>query len=368
MRHLCKYSLLQILRKRDDLFWTLAFPLIMATLFYVSFWNSDSEQMKAVPAACVRGENAVFESFLEQMDGNMITVRWLEEDEAMAALENGEVDGVFFAEQEPCLKVSSAQLNESILGMLLNTYNQNSRLVQDVLRENPLKLSGTLTALSDYQDMIEPVSAGGRAVNNGITYFFALIGMACLFGSFPGMTAAMNLRADQSELAARRSVVPVSRLPMVASELACVFFVQFVNVCLLLVYLNFGLHISLGPQWPLLLPVCALGSVAGVSYGVFLGSLHLGEGVKNGILVGSSLAMSFLAGLMFGNMKDIIEHACPLVNRINPAALISDAFYSISVYENPGRYTRSLLLLAAFAVVLTAVSVIKLGRERYDSL
>lgn len=94
----------------------------------------------------------------------------------------------------------------------------------------------------------------------------------------------------------------------------------------------------------------------------------MGEGAKTGLLVGSSLLMSFLAGMMMGNMKDIIEHVCPIVNRLNPAALISDAFYSISIYENPARYGRSLILLAVFTAVLVLASFGKLRRERYDSL
>lgn len=368
MKHLYKYNLLQIVRRWDDLFWTLIFPIIMATLFYVTFGSSDIERMKAVPVACVHGENAVFETFLNEMNGEMLEVQWMEEEEAREELAKGEVDGIFFATETPSLSVSSAQMNESILGTLLQTYLQNQKLMEDIKEEHPLGLLVAMGALSDYKELVEPVSTGGRTMDTSITYFFALIGMACLFGAFPGVTAALQLRADQSALASRRSIVPVHRLKMVISEMMSVFIVQFVNICVLLLYMYFVLHISFGPKWPLLIPVCILGSMTGVAYGIFIGSMRMGEGPKTGILVGSSLLMSFLAGMMMGNMKDIIEHTCPIINRINPAALISDAFYSISIYENPARYGRSLLILAAFTVALVLVSFGKLRRERYDSL
>ena len=105
-----------------------------------------------------------------------------------------------------------------------------------------------------------------------------------------------------------------------------------------------------------------------MAWGIFLGSQRLAVGPREGLLVGSSLLMSFLAGLMFGNMKDIIAHYAPILNKVNPAALISDAFYSISVYENPARYLENLLLLALITAALTGVSFIQLGRDRYDSL
>ena len=40
VKHLYKYNLLQILRRWDDLFWALIFPIIMATLFYATFGSS----------------------------------------------------------------------------------------------------------------------------------------------------------------------------------------------------------------------------------------------------------------------------------------------------------------------------------------
>ena len=62
MLHLLKYQFLQTIRSRSIMFWALAFPLILGTLFYVSFGNTGlagtgetdweplpSSQWKAVP-------------------------------------------------------------------------------------------------------------------------------------------------------------------------------------------------------------------------------------------------------------------------------------------------------------------------------
>ena len=70
----------------------------------------------------------------------------------------------------------------------------------------------------------------------------------------------------------------------------------------------------------------------------------------------------------FGNMKNIVEQHFPILNKVNPAALISDAFYSVSVYENMERYRMNLMILGAITVLCTVFCVIKLRRERYDSL
>lgn len=368
MGHLYKFNLLQMIRSKEDMFWPLIFPILLGTLFFVTFGSSDTESMNPVPAAVVKEGNGIFETFLQAMDGETLVLSEMGEEEAQEALKNGEIEGIFYSGKEPSLTVAGVQINESILEMLLDMYLQNQRMLEEIGEESMLRLVIAAGTLLDYQDFLEQADVSGKALDNNVDYFFALIGMACLFGAFMGMTAAMNLRADQSALASRRCTSPVGRLTMVISEMLAAFTVQIANIGILLLYLHFVLHISFGSKWPLILPVCVLGSMAGVALGIFIGSLRFREGVKTALLVGSSLSLSFLAGLMMGGMKDIVERHCPALNRINPAALISDAFYSISVYENPARYRMDLALLAAVTVVLVGISFLKLRRERYDSI
>lgn len=370
MKHLYKFNLLQMLRGKGDMFWTLVFPLILGTLFYVTFGTGAEkiEQMQSIPVVVVKEGNIIFENFLQEMDGSAILLQELEEEAAMEALMGGEIEGIFYSTATPSLTVTGNQINESILEAFLTAYLQNQKLMEDIGKENPLKLLAAMEQMNDFQEMVQPVSTGGKTNNDSLTYFFALIGMTCLFGGFMGMTAASNLRGDQSALAARRSIVPTHRFSMVLSEMLAAFTVQFINCCVLLIWLRFVLKVPMGDQWGLLLPVCALGSMTGVAFGIFVGCMKLGEGIKSGIMICGSLLMSFLAGLMFGNMKDVVEHHMPILNRINPAALIADAFYSISIYENPARYRMNLGILALITVILVVVGYWRLRRERYDSL
>ena len=366
MAHLYKYNLMQQLREKNAMFWTLLFPIIMGALFYVTFGTSAIEMMKNIPVAAVAGENQNFETFLEEMDS--LEVQIMTDEEAKAALEKGKIKGIFYCDQEPSLTVAGTQIDESILEVLLKAYTENQQMMMEIGESNPLGLVAAIPAMNDYRDMVIHTSVSGNEVKDSLTYFFALIAMACMFGSLSGLLAASSLRADQSALAARQSVVPVHRMSAVVSQMLSCFTIQFANICILLLYLHFVLQISFGERWILLLPVCALGCMAGVAFGIFVGSQRLKEGIKIGILVGGTLFMSFLSGLMFGNMKDVVEHHIPILNRINPAALIADAFYSISIYENMARYRRNLLLLAAITAVLVFVSYKKLRRERYDSI
>ncbi len=360
--------LLQLLRRKQEGFWGLLFPIVMATLFFVSFGNGvDPEKMSAVPAALVSRGNQIFERLLQEMDGAVLNLNPMEEEEALEALAHGEVKGIFYSEEEPSLTVTSLGIQETVLETLLRSYLENQTMILQIGEQNPAGLIPAAAQISRYGDYLESADINGGSMETNLGYFYALISMACLFGAFLGMTCATEMRADQSPLALRRSVAPVHRLSLVLAEMAAAFTVQFGNVCLLLLYLRL-LGLSFGGKWALLLPVCALGSMAGVAFGMFVGSAKMREGFKNTVLIGSSLLMSFFAGLMFVNMKDIVEHHAPLLNRINPAALIADAFYSISIYDNPERYRRNLFLLAAITSVFVLTGFWRLRRERYESL
>ena len=77
---------------------------------------------------------------------------------------------------------------------------------------------------------------------------------------------------------------------------------------------------------------------------------------------------AFLSGLMNNTMKDLVEKNMPVINRINPAALISDAFYCINVYDDMSRYYRNLFTLAVMSITLVTASFLLIRRESYDSI
>ena len=107
----------------------------------------------------------------------------------------------------------------------------------------------------------------------------------------------------------------------------------------------------------------------GISLGMMLGCVsRLSVNAKMGLCVLFTLLPGFLAGLMFGQMKDIIEHHCPIINRLNPASVLSDAFYCIGVYDDSERLLRNLLLLGVMSAALVTVAYLAVRRERYDSV
>ena len=219
------------------------------------------------------------------------------------------------------------------------------------------------------QETLTEVSLGGQTINGSAQFFYALIAMTCLYGCFIGFGSAITLQANLTALAARLCVTPTHKLKLILSEQIASFLLGYFDVIVLLIYLRYILKLDFQGKIGSMLLISFFGSLIGVSIGIFVGSLgKMKEGGKIGIILGFSMVCSFLSGLMNNTMKDLVEKNMPVINRINPAALISDAFYCINVYDDMSRYYRNLFTLAVMSIILVTASFLLIRRESYDSI
>ena len=374
MLHLIKYNIFVKLRNFNMTFWPLVFPLIMATLFYFAFGKLEEADFETVQTAVVTEKNAdtVFLEFLDDMeadDSQLIAPQEMSKEEALKALEEKQVSGIFYVDDSPSLTVGGNGISESILQSLLESYENGKQTLEMIAQTHPEGMQAAVAQMNHYEELVDQVSLGGRTTDGNVQFFYALVAMACLYGSFIGFGAAITLQANLMPLAARRCVTPTHKLKLIVSEMLSSFILHFLNVVVLLIYLRYVLQLDFQGQTKEMLLISLIGSMIGVSMGIFVGSIgKMAEGIKIGILLGISMVCSFLAGLMNAEMKYVVEQHAPIINRSNPAALISDAFYCINVYDDPARYTRNLVTLFMMCIVLIIASFLMVRRERYDSI
>ena len=374
MLHLIKYNLLVKVKNFATTFWPLIFPLLLGTMFYFAFGNIDDADFETVQVGIVKEKepDTLFLMFLDQMENNgnhLIAAQELSGTAALAKLENEEISGIYYVGKAPSLTVAANGIPQSILQSVLTSYETGKSTIRQIVRTHPSGLWKGIQKMLNQQEPITQVSLGGHTINGTVQFFYALIAMTCLYGCFIGFGSAITLQANITALAARRCVTPTHKLKLILSEQIASFLLGYFDVIVLLVYLRYILKLDFqGKIGPMLL-ISFFGSLIGVSIGIFVGSLgKMKEGVKIGIILGISMICSFLSGLMNNTMKDIVEKNAPFINRINPAALISDAFYCINVYDDLGRYYRNLITLAVMSVVLVAASFLLIRRESYDSI
>lgn len=355
-------------------FWPLVFPLILGTFFFFAFGNLNDADFETVQVALVGQEdtNPLFSFYLKQIEKStpeLLNIQEMEEKDSLTALKNSKISGIYYNQPTPSLTINAHGIPESILQSVLESYCNNLHTIQNILKTHPSGVLNGLEQMTATRDLVQEVSLGGRTIDGNSQFFYALIAMGCLYGAFIGFGAAITLQANLTALAARRSVTPTHKLKLVLSEQISSFMISYADVIVLLIYLRNILKLDFQGQMGKMLIISLFGSLIGVSLGLFIGSIgKMGEGIKVALILGISMTCCFLSGLMNGNMKDIVEKHAPFINRINPAALISDAFYCINVYDDPARYHRNLITLAAMSVLFVLASFLLIRRNRYDSV
>ena len=115
--------------------------------------------------------------------------------------------------------------------------------------------------------------------------------------------------------------------------------------------------------------VASAGALAGLSLGVAVSALvRGGENMKIGVLIGMTMLGALLAGMMGGGLRYRVDATAPLVNKVNPVALITDGFYTLYYHPGSDGLWADLGILLVISLVLIGASMLTLRRQRYDSM
>ncbi len=370
---LYKFRLKILLKDKALFFWTLIFPIMLGTFFWLAFSDitEKTEHMEKIDAALVyNGEyenKEQLDTFLQNISGKNgnIKLHEVSENEAESMLKDGDVCGIINVSDKISLEFKDNGMQQTILKTMMDSYIQNEKLIMNIIKNNPEKLDAVIKSVSEEHTYNVEKSAASGDMDVYIQYYFALIAMSCLFGSSYGMKNAKDIQIMQSDVAKRRNVAPTGRMVNVLADFLSAVTVQTILFALLFIYLDIFLGINMGNRYGYILLAGFLAGVTGVGYGYMLGLLvKCSENFKEGIMRASTLLMCFLAGLMVGNMKYFIETNAPVINKINPAAVISDSFYSLCVFGDVKMYVRCILTLVVMSVVFFGISVVCIRRDR----
>lgn len=373
--HNFKYSLKNAFRQKEFLFWILAFPIILGTFFYVAF-NSmyEKESMfNKIPVAIVENtENTAFKEVIKELSSGedaMFDSKFTDSQTALDMLKTNDISGIINVDSELSLTVSNDGIKQTIIKSFLDQYQIRESIITDTVNNNPQNLQSVIDAMSQEINCNESLSLSNGNMDTYIQYFYNLIAMAAFFGSISGLYIAINNQGNLSAIAARRCISPTNKLTSITASLLASFVAQVICVSIGITYILFILKVDMGDKIPMVYLSGAVGSLTGVTMGFFIGSFgRLNQNVKMAISMSVTMLSCFLSGLMIGNMKSVIEMYVPIVNRINPAALISDLFYCLNIYNDYRRYTEKFVTLLILSVVFTIGGFLLTRRKKYASL
>ncbi|NLL92834.1 MAG: ABC transporter permease [Clostridiales bacterium] len=379
--HLFKYRAKISIRSKEEVFWVIIFPLLLGTCFYAAFGNiyNFSEMFHTVDVAVVTDNSEsslTFDNIIDEIakredNGEpLLNVSHTDMETASELLESGDVNGIIqVIEGTPNLILLEDGLNQSILNEVCNQYIHSMSIINNIANSHPEALSSIINDIStDASFIIEKKLTDGNT-NYMTDYFYSLIAMACLMGSMAGCNCAKQMKANLSSLGMRKNLAPVNRFITILADFLATYAIQLLANILLVIYLQYILKVNLGGSIGLIILTVIIGSIIGVSSGILIGSIpNTSDGTKVGITVLFSLGSSFLSGLMVGGIKYQIDKFCPIINKLNPATVITDALYSLNIYDTYEKFGQCMIILVAYGLVFCIISYLMTRRESYASL
>ena len=309
-------------------------------------------------------------------DGNKMVeeVEGITHEEAEEMLSDGDIAGIITVDsmQDIYLLVNGNGVKHSILSTIISEYKLEAGKAIDTINDDHENLERSSEIMDESTESIEYIEAKSTAGDNKdpfIAYFYNLIAMIAIMGSTASLNVIVMSQANQSDVGIRVDISPSIKLIHELAQLLAVFILQSIILIFTLTYLIFILGIKFGGNITFIYFTTLLAGLVGDNLGFMIA--HFGKiaiDKKEAFLMAIFLGGGFMSGLMYGDMKIIVEQKAPWFNRINPSAVITDAFYALNVFGVGPRYYRALMYILITSGVMLLIGCILSRRSSYKSL
>ena len=379
--HNVKYNLKALFKNKGLIFWSFAFPIIMATLFNMAFGNwEESEKFTSINIGIVTNEyfdnniiaKNVFNS-LSDDDNKIFNITYASKDEVTNLLTDKKIEGIIeYTNSNPSIIINSNSVSSTIIKSVVDEIETNNTIFNDLMKSGKYTSNNMEEQVNRIIEKINSTTINTKDISVkkldiAVIEYYSLLAMTCLYGGFIAMSAISNSLASASSRGKRVAISPIKKSMAILSSLCASFIVQLIGALILLIYINI-IGVNLHTNLISLFVITILGVLSGISIGLIVSvMINKSEDTKLGIIIAISMALSVLSGMTGVSLKYVIDSKLPFINKINPAAMITDGLYAV-YYENSARFLNNIISLIIFISLLIVISILYMRRKKYDNI
>ena len=284
--------------------------------------------------------------------------------EGLTLKDMNELKDMLENKSELSLKIRSNGMEQSSLKRFLEMYRTLMLITSKIAEKGDMDSTSVMDTV-----VIEELKLTDGNTDPFVTYMYNMIAMVALFGMTVALHIALYSEANLSTFGARRSCSSTPKFTTVMAGLCACCITQIFCVAVTVTFQAFVLKIDFGGRLPYVYLGGALGAIMGVSMGFFVGAIgRIKYEAKIGISMAVVMTLSFMSGLMVSGIKGVLEINAPIVNDLNPVAIVADSFYYLSVDADLSRYYGKLAAIGIYTVVFVMLGFLLTRRRKYESL
>ncbi|MCR5195534.1 MAG: ABC transporter permease [Pseudobutyrivibrio sp.] len=374
------YKIKELTRMRSIVGWNFLFPLVLATAFYVGFGNlikEDPDTFKTIDVGYVNtnSQDSPFSELLEELSKEtdehiqVLNVQsFKDEKSASKAMDDKKISGFYLENGDKINTVIKENgLASTTLNQIVRAYENAKFQLEEITTNHPEKIEQAIKLQSKDLNLMKEHNFGNNT-SRYLQYFFALIAMSSLFSSWISTSMLNGICANISEGGKRFECAPANKLVAVAAGTLAGMLIQSVSNAIVVIYIQYVLNINIGIPLGETILITTIGSGIGIAAGTLIGSLLPNPKYHVVVPLLFSMTCSFFSGLMWDQIKQLIQYKCPIINKINPAALITDSLFIRATYGRTDTYIQNIIIMLSMIVGCLFISSICLRRRKYVSL
>ena len=400
--HNLKYNFKILTHNKPLLFWNFIFIIAMSIFFRLTFSNVyNTETFSTLNIAVVKNDeyqkDQYFSHVISKLEKTNLSGSTIDFEKDMPGIEK-EVIRIEIKNLQPILKFKSTGIRETILKKIIEELLDKRTIFNNLLSEiqpqitqqikqsikNPNKVDFKQIESQIIQQIDQSIDSKIKELNQNTLFFnsvsskkldytiieyFTLIAMSCFSSAYFSIFLISSILANMSEHGKRISVSPAKKRTLVLSSMLSAFITHLILLCLIFSFNIFILKVDYGQNLPEIIFISILGSIAGISFGLLIGSLiKTSYEIKINLTTFFQLFCCFLSGMMGPSIKYLVDTNFPLINHLNPANMIVDGLYSLQIYDNLNRYNFNIISLILFSAFCLIISVIVIRKQKYAQL
>ena len=344
-----KYTAISMISTVQGMFWTVAYPILLSSLFFVIF-----------SAISTRGLSTAINTGVTKTNPNrgilnlipILHVIPMEQEAADAALREGSIQA--FIADDLSIRIYKDGIAQTIVKSIVEQIKQTDAL-------------GIPIMPSAYRKQY--INSKNEQNNSMMILFYSLLAMVSIYSMFGSISIPERIQANISKLSVRMSAAPIKRFRIYLAGV--LFFVCF-NLASNLLYIGYVmlvLKINLITDFAVTVPLLMYANLFGTAFGLCIGSIpKLTVNTKVMIGVFSSLFLSFLSGMMSVSVKTALDASVPILSKINPIALFTDTLYNINILHEYDLAPLFFGVFSGFILLFLTLAFVNAREVQYDSL
>ncbi len=369
------------------IFWMTLFPIILCSAFYLAFNDIDKSDNLQIKFGI--NQDNTLEEILSEVP--IFEIVKADDEELKSKLLDKQIDVyldnnyqliVFDNNSESNIALTVLEeIKQYAIAYTIKANNEFDLGIdnKDILKFNLKELAPYIEQGSKFKKLL-PQELLLKS-NNNLKYInsessvlkiilFTSFAMFSLYGIYISLHFMSIVEAYLSPVALRIASSPYKKSKLILVTFTASLLLNFIFNILLMLFVSFVLGISLFTNLKLSFIILFFAGIFGNSLGILFSLVKgLTTDQKSAFTTAFLLILSFMCGMGGNaNLRQVIERAYPILNRINPINLINESLYQANMIGDFSIIPRNLSILLVGSILLLMISGLILRRKSYDSV